>query len=79
MKESYRPPGYEAEALLSEILATLGESDPTTFRGALRAYSPIIIRTTLARIRKMKHVRKSRTALFRFLLPRIGREPNSNN
>lgn len=73
MKESYRPPGGEEEALLDEILATLGESDPTTFRGALRAYSPVVIRKTLTRIRKMQHVRKNRTALFRYLLPRIAK------
>jgi len=74
VKESYRQ-GPADEALLQEILATLGESDPTTFRGALRSYSPEVIRTALRRVRSMKQIKKSPTALFRFLLPRIAQEP----
>jgi hypothetical protein len=74
LKESYRQPTVD-EALLREVLDTLGETDPTTFRGALRAYSPGIIRTALARIRGMKHIQKNPTAVFRFLLPRIANEP----
>jgi hypothetical protein len=77
MKESYRQL-VEAEPLLQEILDTLGESDPTTFRGAVRSYSPDVIRTALDRIRRMQTIRKSRTALFRFLLPRIAKEPRFN-
>lgn len=76
MKESYRPPADE-EALLKEILATLGESDPTTFRGALRSYSPGVIRLALERVRRNPTIRKNRTALFRYLLPRIAKEPPS--
>lgn len=76
MKESYGPAADE-EALLKEILATLGESDPTTFRGALRSYSPGVIRLALERVRRNPTIRKNRTALFRFLLPRIAKEPPS--
>lgn len=75
LKESYRPTRAEPEALLQEILDTLGETDPTTFRGAIRSYPPGVIRTTLARIRKMKNIQKNPTAVFRFLLPRIASEP----
>jgi len=78
MKESYRQPTAE-EALLREILDTLGESDATTFRGALRSYEPAIIRTALERVRRMKTIRKNRTALFRYLLPRIAQEPRFRN
>jgi hypothetical protein len=77
MKESYRRP-VQADPLLQEILDTLGESDPTTFRGAVRSYSPDVIRTALDRIRRMQTIRKNRTALFRFLLPRIAKEPRFN-
>jgi hypothetical protein len=74
MKESYREGD---ETLLHEILTTLGESDPTTFRGALDAYSPEAIRLALERVRKQKRITKNRTALFRFLLPRIAKEPKN--
>lgn len=74
LKESYGPTDVEDEALLREILDTLGETDPTTFRGAIRSYSPGVIRTALARIRRMKNIQKNPTAVFRFLLPRIARD-----
>lgn len=79
MKESYRPSDAEGETLLQEILDTLGETDPTTFRGAIRSYAPGVIRTALARIRKMKNIQKNPTAVFRFLLPRIANEPAFKN
>ena len=75
LKESYRPSETDPEALLQEILDTLGETDPTTFRGAIRSYPPGVIRTALARIRRMKNIQKNPTAVFRFLLPRIANEP----
>ena len=78
LDESYRQPDTEA-ALLTEILETLGESDPTTFRGAVSSYPPGVIRTALGRVRRMKHIRKNRTAAFRFLLPRIAKESSSSN
>lgn len=76
LNESYRHPPMD-DTLLSEILSTLGESDPTTFRGALRNYSPKTIRATLERVRKARHVRTTRVALFRYLLPRIAKHPAS--
>ncbi len=76
LKESYRRPGAD-EALLREILDTLGETDPEPFRGAIRSYSPWVIQTALGRIRRMKFIRKSPTALFRYLLPRIANESHS--
>src|SRR5215831_16743070 len=39
---SYRPTGDDA--LLREILDTLGESDPSSFEGAITNFSPDIIR-----------------------------------
>jgi hypothetical protein len=56
--------------LLQEILATLGESDPTSFRGVLEHYPASSIRAVLQRVRATppEKVRKSRTALFRYLL-----------
>jgi len=78
MKESYRRYPLD-ESLLQEVLATLGETDPTTFRGAIRSYAPEIIRKALERIRRIPSVRKNRTALFRYLLPRIAKEPRPPN
>jgi len=78
LNKSYRQPDTAA-SLLSEILETLGESDPTTFRGAISSYPPGVIRTTLDRVQRMKHIRKNRTALFRYLLPRIAKESSSSH
>jgi hypothetical protein len=60
----------EGDELLQEILATVGESDPTTFRGVLDHYSPASIHAALRRVKATspKKIRKSRTALFRHLL-----------
>ncbi len=77
MKESYRQQVSEEE-LLQEILKTLGETDPSTFRGAIRSYPAGVIQLTLERVRKMRTVRKNRTALFRYLLPRVFKESSSN-
>ncbi|MEO7867225.1 MAG: hypothetical protein ABIU54_06275 [Candidatus Eisenbacteria bacterium] len=71
LKDSYRQPEGE---LMQELLTALGESDPTSFEGALRSYSPSVIRAALERIRRMKHIRKNPTAVFRFLLPRLAKE-----
>jgi hypothetical protein len=78
LKDSYRHQPAD-DALLREILETLGETNPTSFRGAIRSYSPEVIRTALERVRRMKTVRKSPTALFRFLLPRIARQSRKIN
>lgn len=61
-------------ALLQEILDTLGERDGKSFEKAVELYSPHIIRTALDRVRRAKGIRKSRTALFRHLLPRLARD-----
>src|SRR5687768_6260412 len=55
IKDSYSPKDSD-EALLQEILTTLGETDPTTFRGAIKAFRPEAIRATLERVRRMKRI-----------------------
>jgi hypothetical protein len=69
LNESYRPTGDDA--LLREILDTLGESDPTSFEGAIRNFSPDVIRKALDRVRRTRSLRKNRTALFRYLLTKL--------
>src|SRR5262249_26134762 len=61
------------ETLLREILETVGESDPATFRGVLTHYTPADIRMVLDRVRRTppEKVRKSKTALFRYLLTKL--------
>jgi len=80
LKNSYRQGGPVEEPpsnLLREILETLGESDPSSFEKAVELYSPQVIRTALDRVRRARGIRKSRTALFRHLLPRLAR-PNQH-
>ncbi len=67
--KSYRP--NSDDALLREILDTLGESDPTTFEGAITNFSPDVIRRALDRVRRTKSLRKNRTALFRYLVTKL--------
>lgn len=67
--KSYRPTGDDA--LLREILDTLGETDPTTFEGAIKNFAPDVIRKALDRVRKARSLRKNRTALFRYLLTKL--------
>ena len=77
LKDSYRPGAESATAaagLLREILKTLGETDAASFVKAVELYSPHVIRTALNRVRRAREIRKSRTALFRHLLPRLARE-----
>jgi hypothetical protein len=77
LKNSYRRESQTEETsstLLQEILETLGESDPSSFERAVQLYSPQVVRTALDRVRRAKGIRKSRTALFRHLLPRLARE-----
>jgi len=68
LNESYRP---SDDALLGEILETLGETDPSSFEGAIRNFSPDVIRKALDRVRRTRSLRKSRTALFRYLLTKL--------
>lgn len=60
----------EGASLLQEILATLGENDAASFRAVLRHYPAATIRVALARVRATpaEKLRKSRTALFRYLI-----------
>lgn len=69
VNESYRPTGDDA--LMSEILDTLGETDPTTFEGAIKNFAPGVIRKALDRVRRARSLRKNRTALFRYLLTKL--------
>lgn len=69
VNESYR--SSSDATLLREILDTLGESDPTSFEGAVRNFSPEVIRKALDRVRRTRSLRKNRTALFRYLLTKI--------
>jgi hypothetical protein len=69
MNESYRRPADAA--LLGEILDTLGETDPTTFEGAIKNFAPDVIRKALDRVRRTRSLRKNRTALFRYLLTKL--------
>jgi DNA-binding GntR family transcriptional regulator len=74
VKAGYRPDGERVEPagdLLREILETLGETDAASFEKAVELYSPHVIRTALDRVRRARSIRKSRTALFRHLLPRL--------
>lgn len=69
LNQSYRAAG--GESLLKEILDTLGETDPTTFEGAVRNYPAEVIRKALDRVRRTRTLRKNRTALFRYLLTKL--------
>jgi hypothetical protein len=67
----------EGEGLLREILNTLGESDPEPFRKVVERFSPAVVQQALARVRAARpdQIRKSRTALFRFLIGRLSKPP----
>lgn len=69
LNESYRTSADGG--LLREILDTLGETDPTTFEGAVRNFPPEVIRKALDRVRRTRSLRKNRTALFRYLLTKL--------
>jgi hypothetical protein len=69
MNESYRP--TDDDALMREILETLGETDPSTFEGAVKNFAPGVIRKALDRVRRTRSLRKNRTALFRYLLTKL--------
>jgi len=78
LKKSYRPERPRGgDELLHEILETLGETDGASFKKAVELYSPYVIRTALSRVRRAQGIRKSRTALFRHLLPRLARKSQS--
>jgi hypothetical protein len=82
VNSSYRRTGARwpiDAALLQEILDTVGETDGKSFEKAVELYSPHVIRTALDRVRRAKGIRKSRTALFRHLLPRLARDEHRFN
>lgn len=64
---------HRHEPLLREILEALGETDAKAFAPVLEHYSPQVVRTALRRVRRARGIRKSRTALFRHLLPRLAK------
>ena len=77
VNSSYRRTGAHwpiDAALLKEILETVGETDGKSFEKAVELYSPHVVRLALDRVRRAKGIRKSRTALFRHLLPRLARD-----
>jgi hypothetical protein len=80
-KNSYRDRPEGTGPLLQEVLSVLGENDPEPFQKAIELYAPHVIRMALDRVRKAQSIQKSRTALFRYLLPRIAKEhgPSSNH
>lgn len=83
LNNSYRQGGQAAAPtdgnLLQEVLDTLGETDQASFVKAIELYSPHVIRTALDRVRRARDIRKSRTALFRHLLPRLARDAGRSN
>jgi len=81
VKNSYRQGKTVADAtndgLLREILETLGETNPASFEKAVDLYSPHVIRTALDRVRRTKGIRKSKTALFRYLLTKVNNDSHA--
>ena len=71
LKDSYRAASHNE--LMREILDTLGETDPTTFEGAIANFPVDVIRKALDRVRRARSVRKNRTALFRYLLTKLSK------
>lgn len=65
------------EGLLEEILETLGERDPEPFRKVLEHFPPAMVRKALARVRAARpdRIRRSKTALFRYLLGQYSKSP----
>lgn len=63
----------EGEALLREVLAALDEADPVEFRQLLQQYPPDVVRRALRRVETTppSQIRKSKTALFRYLLTKL--------
>lgn len=69
LNESYRLTG--GDTLMQEILEALGETDPTSFEGAIKNFPAAVIRKALDRVRRTRSLRKNRTALFRYLLTKL--------
>jgi hypothetical protein len=63
----------EGEALLADLLTALGETDATEFRAIVTSYPAAVIRQALRRVALTppSQIRKSKAALFRFLLGKL--------
>jgi hypothetical protein len=63
----------EGEELLREVLAVLDETDPDEFRGLIVRFPAETVRNALRRVQATPagQIRKSKTALFRYLLGRL--------
>jgi hypothetical protein len=62
----------EGEALLDQVLATLGpEADREEFRRILAGHDSALIHRCLRRVRATRSIRVSRAALFRSLLQKL--------
>ncbi len=65
----------EGEPLLAEVLGAIPEADPDELRGLLVHHAPEVVRRALVRVRTTPthEIRKSKEALFRYLLTRLTR------
>lgn len=62
----------EGEPLLREVLEKLDDdADPIEMRQLVERHPPDVIRRALRRVEGTPQIRKSKTALFRYLLPRV--------
>lgn len=62
----------EGEALLAEVLETLDDdADPVEIHQLMEQHPPEAVRRALRRVAGTPQIRKSKTALFRYLLPRV--------
>lgn len=63
----------EGEGLLREVLATLGEADPTEFAKLIAQYPSAVVRRALRRVQATPpaQIKKSKAALFRYLLSKL--------
>lgn len=63
----------EGEALLQEVLAVLEETDADEFRRLIQGRSPELVRRALFRVRitPPQQIRKSKAALFRYLIAKL--------
>ncbi len=63
----------EGEVLLADVLAALGETDAIEFRAIVASYPAAVIRHALRRVALTppSQIRKSKAALFRFLLAKL--------
>jgi hypothetical protein len=60
----------EGDPILSEMRGLFGEADAADLRPVIAGYPPALVRQALERVKATpsRQIKKSRTALFRFLL-----------